>query len=338
MSWSIQRIRPGSVLQAPKLKEDKRASDKEIEGELKAFASAGSHLMPDSKLSKLKAKRLEEEREKERVMAYRAEKNAKDSSFQDRFEATLAKHDGKKVAADTTSPGTMDNYINTEISNLSNKELKRLEEEREKERVMAYLAEKNAKDSSFQDRFAAVLARHDGRKVPAAPMRFDPLDDNYDMEMITYEAMTDAGKLRVREIETNKARNEAIEIHEHLRAGSYIEVEKSERSEAAPQKEKFNKSKSRNCQEKEAQRVAEELKAELGYIDEDIAFSEKFEQILAKHDGKKQIEQGTDLGYYSMARGGMLSEQNNKRKHEADDEDELLASMQHMRVKTGRKR
>lgn len=47
---------------------------------------------------------------------------------------------------------------------------------------MAELAENNSKDARFQDRFAAMLARHEGRKVRADARNIDQEGRNYDAD------------------------------------------------------------------------------------------------------------------------------------------------------------
>jgi hypothetical protein len=221
---------------------------------------------------------------------------------------------------------SVDDDSNIDMSNLSKEERKRIKEQQIIERSLAERAKRNKKDASFQDRFQAALAKHKGKKIPTKTAMLHP-NNNYDTEMSNYESTKEAANSNDRRHGAPEDNTKAVQDHELLRERLQNDDVKSSRSEVALKSKKFNKSKSRNRREEEARKVAE-----------DVEFQERFEQILAKHDGKAKHEnQDTDMVDYNRAASNAESNYGGKRRREADD-DGILASMQHMQVRTGRKR
>ena len=70
-------------------------------------------------------------------------------------------------------------------------------------------------------------------------------------------------------------------------------------------------------------------------------FSQRFEQVLAKHDGKKERFDNNGMDFEMgdrQTKGDNRSDHGSKRKREDDDEDTIMQSMKHMRVACGRRR
>jgi hypothetical protein len=70
-------------------------------------------------------------------------------------------------------------------------------------------------------------------------------------------------------------------------------------------------------------------------------FSQRFDAILAKHDGRKRKFDENNVDFKMgdrQTKGENRSDHRSKRKREDDDENTIMQSMKHMRVACGRRR
>jgi hypothetical protein len=239
------------------------------------------------------------------VMAERAKQNSDDTSFRQRFAAMLKKHDGKKVLANAGNTNREAGNCDSDASNLSEMGG---ENDESKDEIIADEPRHKTNYSSLEAQFAEEMAKGMRRKFSTRPSRVDDEGSNNDADMSGDEAAR-KGEKKVR-FKQDAIYHEDDANHIPRSKGSYTQ-----------------------------RRVAmREIKSHKERGDE--AFNQRFNEILAKHDGKKnQKDDGRmDVEMSHEATTIIGDNQGGKRKRDVKDEDEIMGPMQHAPDITGRKR
>jgi hypothetical protein len=243
------------------------------------------------------------------LMEERAKKNSYDTGFRARFAAMLAKHDGKKFVTNGGNTNLEACNYDADTSNLS--EIGG-ENDISEDRIMAGISQDKRNYSTLEARFTEEMAKGMSKNNPARSDQLDRDGSNNDADMSGFETVPRGSKKR-------GSRNDAIHYDDGDNPVPRVARSYTQRRVANRQ------------------------------IKERDAFNERFKEILAKHDGKKnQINDGknnqTDDGKtdFEMGyKGTMIDTGNNqsgKRKRDVKNEDELMDSMQHIPASIGRKR
>jgi hypothetical protein len=245
------------------------------------------------------------------VMEERAKKNSYDTGFRARFAAMLAKHEGKRVLGDGGNADREARNYDADTSNLSEMGG---ENDMSKDEIMADVPPDKNNYRSLEARFAEEMAKGIGKNDSARLDQLDCEGSNNDADMSGFEAASKGDKKK-------RSRKDVIYNDDY---GNPVP---------------------RVARSYTRRRIA---KREIKERDRD-AFNERFNEILAKHDGKKnQMDVGkkdqTGDGKMDFKTGyeaTMVDTGNNqggKRKRDVKDEDALMDSMQRIPASIGRKR
>jgi hypothetical protein len=178
--------------------------------------------------------------------------------------------------------------------------------------AMAEKAEKNSKDISFKNRFEGMLAKHDGKKVPANSTKVPAGDRKMDLDYVNYDADRSTSNISETGAENESSNQEPV-------LGKRRSVWVRDIAKEA----------------QKATRAAERAREMV----EQAEFKKKFNDLLAKHDRKRNQSDNMDfeMSYGPTMHGGS-NNHDRKRKREYEDEDVVMESTEYMRFETGRKR
>jgi hypothetical protein len=332
--------------------------------------------------------------EHNQAMAELARKNDKDTRFQDRFERMLAKHEGRKVPADS---GNMDHEGGNYDADTSNVSEMGIEHEWSRDETMADVAAEKYNFNFLDERFAKEQVEHNQKRVLAEASRFYSEGSNNNADMSSFGAaprrhrssetksqrlaqQEDKGQkqnLREWKKETvyddqgnviprwvkilkdgKKARKQARDERREVEAKGHIERDRSEMAVFEVWANvRFMQLKTNPLHQAKGMRSRNgdvshdddgnlisrwpknRITAGKKEIRQREEFEQRFNEVLAKHDGKKNQNDDGRMDFEMGHEGTSVEDRNDygsKRKRQ--DEDELMESMGYIPAKTGRKR
>jgi hypothetical protein len=262
-------------------------------------------------------------------MAYLANKNGKDEGFQNRFAAMLAKHEGRKVPADT-SKMEHDSGHSYDADTWDAFGIGALDES-SRDEAIADIANKNYNFIGLEEKFE-VLANHNQNRVLVEPSQICPGGGIDDSVTSIFEAAP-----KQTSSQTNKSQRlpeEGATRQKQNFRGWKKETAYDENGNPIPRL--LNTKGDEKLGRKQAKAGR---KVNVEEARERQEFEQRFNEVLAKHDGKRK-EKGDNKADLLMGNEKNIVENRNeyRGKRKRQDEDGLLESMQHIPVKTGQMR
>lgn len=237
--------------------------------------------------------------EHQQVMEARAYLNSSDTDFQARFAAKLVELDRKKTRADG---GNMDREAGSYDADTSNLSEAGGENDIPSDSIMGGLQHEKSNDSRFEDGVAKEVTKGLTKNVSDQLGQLDLEGSNNDADMSDFNAERREARKRLR----NKYRDDSIIVHDDDGKPIPLWVKKLKASRKLK--------KERRAREK---------------------FEERFNKVLAKHDGKKKQ---SDDGTMELETIDGQDDHGGKRKRDVKDEDEVRQFMQYEPPTNGRKR
>jgi hypothetical protein len=324
--------------------------------------------------------------EHNQAMAELARKNDKDARFQDRFERMLAKHEGRKVPADSSNMDHEGGNYDADTSNVSEMGI---EHERSRDEAMTDVADEKYSFNFRDERFVKEQVEHNQKRVLAEASKPYSEASNDDADMSGFGA----APRRHRSNETKSQRlvqQEDRGQKQHLREWKketvyddhgnpiprWVKILKDERKAKKQARDERKEVEAKGHMERDRSEMAEnevwtnvrfmqlktnsllqakEMRSRKGAVSHDDGgnliprwpkkqitagqkeikqreeFEQRFNEVLAKHDGRMDFEMGHERTIVEDR-----NDYGSKRKRQ--DEDEIMGSMGYIPAKTGRKR
>jgi hypothetical protein len=326
-------------------------------------------------------------------MAELARKNDEDTRFQDRFERMLAKHEGRKVPADSSNMDHEGGNYDADTSNVSEMGI---EHEWSRDEATADVAGEKYNFNFLDKQLAKEQVEHNQKRVLAEASKFYSEGGNDDADMSGFGAAprrhrsteTKSQRLAQQEDKGQKQnlrewKKETVYDEHGNPIPRWVKILKDERKAKKQSRGERKEEEAKGHMERDRSELAEnevwtnvrfmqletnplhqakEMRSRKGAISHDgdgnliprwpkeritagkkeikqrEEFEQRFNEVLAKHDGKKNQNDGRMD--FAMGHERSIVEDRNDygSKRKRQDEDEIMESMGYIPAKTRRKR